>query len=73
MLLSISQKARLRALSALSVLEKFMFLIFTVLIILFVCKPTKDFALLICLLGLLSGKVLIALVFFFLYMAGSKR
>jgi len=50
-----------------------MFLIFTVLIILFVCKPTKDFALIICLLGFLSGKFLIALVFFFLYMAGSNR
>jgi|GEM_PF-2330961 hypothetical protein len=47
--------------------------IFLVLIVLFVCKPTKDFAFLICFLAFLTGKFLLAIIFLFLFMAGSNR
>lgn len=50
-----------------------MALIFAVLIVLFVCKPTKDFAFVICFLALLTGKFLLAIVFLFLFVAGSNR
>ena len=50
-----------------------MIFIFAVLIVLFVCKPTKDMALLIFFLAFLTGKFLLAIIFLFFFMAGSNR